>query len=237
MNRRSPDEPLIDETAWMLTLSDLLMLLLTLFALRLSMGQLRPDSLPSATKTATGEGSGEGLATLRVDTMTPATRTGELGASLDGRATTGSALFLKQESGGGGGFHLAGVEALQRGVTTEITLRGVFSSQTAELTFQGAENLQRIAKAVAGEQLEIGIELTLGRDSYRDIPPAEIASLTSTRMAAVLRQMIDGGVEPQSLYGNFTESAKPSVTSSEDGASESVELLIRRSFTPPQLGR
>lgn len=236
MNRRQTrDEPLIDETAWMLTLSDLLMLLLTLFALRLSMGQLRPESLPAATKVSAGNGTGEGLAKLRLDALTSNTRTGELAASLDGRASAGSALFLKHESGGG--FNLAGVQATRRGLTTEITLHGVFSSLTSELTFQGAENLQRVARAIADEQLEIGVAIKLSANTYRDIPADEIASLTSARMAAVLRQMIDGGVEPQSLYGNFAESAKPSVTSSEDAASESVELLIRRSFTPTQFGR
>ena len=235
INRPNREEPLIDETAWMLTLSDLLMLLLTLFALRLSMGQLRPDSLPSAAKVDSGEGSGEGLSQLRVDALTNTARQGELAATLDDQAAAGSTLFLKHESGGG--FNFAGVQAAQRGLNTEIALRSVFSSQTAELTFQGAENLQRVAKAIAGEQLEIGIAIKFSEDTYRDIPADEIASLTTARMAAVLRQMIDGGVEPQSLYGNFAESAKPSVTSSEDVASESVELLIRRSFTPPQFGR
>ena len=236
-SRAAQDEALIDETAWMLTLSDLLMLLLTLFAMRLSMGQLRPESLPAADRAESGNGTGEGLPALRLNALTAAGRIGELSAQLDGRAKEGTAAILERESGGDGSFALSGVVAAQRGLTTEIHLRGAFSAATPELSFQGAEQLKRIAKAIADEQVEIGIGVKISADTYQDISSEEIASLTTARIRAVMRQMIDAGVEPQALYGNFAELRKPSVTYSEDGASEMVELLVRRSYAPQRLKR
>ena len=223
--KRRPEEPLADENLWLLTMSDLLMILLALFVLRLSMGTL-PDR--RALKGAVPPGIVTG--------GTPSMRLDSNGRGSSTPAKDGT-QFLEHETGGGGRFALPGVVARERGLDTTIELRSVFSASTDELSFLGAENLGKIAKAIAGERVEIGVAVHIAPDTYPAISSAELATLTISRMDAVLRQLIDAGVEPQALYGNFTELRKPSVTSGEDRASEMVELLIRRSFTPKQLGR
>ena len=204
--------------AWMLTFSDLLLLLLTLFVLRLSMSTLDASKLKDSFSEFPTSLSGPflgfdlelGGAPSGIDLINPqmSKETQQLVSGIaDG---LGKKLGLPQpEAESGGSSIFPGGVKLQsiRGGARVLLPSSSFPAGTTEFSFSAAETVQTIAKSVAGQNVKIHIASHTD-DSTPTAHPSNW-ELSSSRAMAVVRQMIDAGVAPQSISAAGYADSKP----------------------------
>ena len=205
---------------WIITFSDLMTLLLTFFVLRFAMSSLNKEKLiehlksfPQAERViatqASYGGSGSAEVPLSSRDNFRATETvlrDELGQELtasvgepQGKERSGKTLKfqgdieLKSESGG-----------------TLVFLGGsTFLSGSTELSFTAQEAVRSVAKRLQGKSVAITVA---GHSDNQAINTPEFPSnweLSAARAIAVARQMIDAGVDPQSISAVGYADSKP----------------------------
>lgn len=218
---------------WLITFTDLLMVLVAMFALIFSMNVINEASLRSL------------LARIpRVATATTAPKLVEddwlRDAALDPASlatlhqiTDGFTQLLGAPSVGGS----AGPLKVYRGGMTvsfgsnAITAHlgaGSFAQDTSELTFQSEETIRVMARALRGTAFPIEIE-TYRRSAGATSPADRSWPLAEERSLAVLRQFLDTGVGPGTLF------AAARVLNSERSAAgdDPEETVVRIRFPAP----
>ncbi|MFN8392312.1 MAG: flagellar motor protein MotB [Bdellovibrionota bacterium] len=217
-NATQSDGP--DPMLWMITFSDLLMLILTMFVMRLSMLTLdlgKHPGTPSATQSAA---SVNGVSVNPPQTPQQREKTQHSG----GLAETAPLLETPTEPREAekltavtqAFYHIFGQQApLSVGQSdgrfgSEMTIRyhagrltaslldGSFGAPGDELTFHGSEAVATIAKTFGDGAFDIHISAHSRLLNETDYFGSDL-ELSSARALAVLRQMLDAGVDPQCL--------------------------------------
>lgn len=212
------------DNAWLLTFSDLLTLLLTLFVLRLSMSSLSKHS------EAAGAVPGSGNAQQAVHSGQQGTNSNpeqSPGAFFTGIASTQLKAALGgpvQESGDKVSFP-SDFELERRGDGSIIRLGGsTFAPGSDELSFRAAEAVSALAKGLAGKNARIRVA---GHTDDTPINTERFPSnweLSGARAIAVARQMIDAGVDERSISAVGYADTKPLV----DNRDQHTRHLNRR---------
>lgn len=229
-------EEISSSYAWMLTFSDLLLLLLTLFVLKLSMSSLDGTTLHrSLSAYILGEEAYERPGGTRVRgelqveeiELTPQTER-ILTAIDDGLARLAGEAQGRRESGGQR-IVQDSIEVQAKAEGVLIRLSSPFPGQGTELSFRAERHIAVVAASVKEEDVELLVTAyTAG------VQPEESEFLSSWELSAaqaevIVRQMIDAGVEAQSIsvfgYGNST----PLVSSTEkvaDYQNRRIEIIV-----------
>lgn len=172
MSATNQDEPMIAADLWMLTLSDLLLLLLSMFVMMLSMADLSGGAFKKKLPVVTEQPETEPVRSSNRTVL----------ASL-------SALRDTKDSSRGG-FR-------ERPELFSVSLAHSFTAEGNELTFDAVEVLMAVARTVKEGRLGVTVELFLphlpagtdGEEQQRIIE----------RAGVVIRQLIDAGVEREAL--------------------------------------
>ncbi len=223
--------------AWMLTFSDLLLLLLTLFVLKLSMSSLDGNTLQRAlssyimgaeTNQRPG-GSRSGNELQIEDVRLAATSERILTAIRDGLASLSGETQGKRESGGGEKVLSDSIDIsiLESGIA--LRLPSVFPNQGVEMSYRAAEQLKVIAKSVEGENVRILLTAHASGKLPLDAPFPSLWELTAAQAESVSRQMIDAGVGAQSISLFGYGKSKPLLEErgeSADYQNRRVEILV-----------
>ena len=200
------DDVISSSYAWMLTFSDLLLLLLTLFVLKLSMSAIDGSSLFRAlsyfdlhgSKTASHDGtrlSNE----LQVRSFQPTPKGSRLLAAISDavQQSDGEIQGTKENGGEVSIGNSVRVIPLEAGVSIEFA--SPFPNSGVELSFRVEKQLRAIIFALRNDRLRYSISAYSPLD---DAPNSEFPSaweLTAEQARSVARQIIDAGVEPQSI--------------------------------------
>ena len=212
------------DNAWMLTFSDLLTLLLTLFVLRLSMSSL------SKNPEVAGEIPGDGTAAQTTDPDTEGThKTPEQspGALFTGIATRQLTETLGEplQQQGEKAYFASDFEVERLGDGSVIKLGGsTFQAGSDELSFRAAEAVSALAKGLIGTISRIRIaghtdDVPINTDRF----PSNW-ELSGARAISVARQMIDAGVDERSISAVGYADTRPLV----DNRDEAKKHLNRR---------
>ena len=208
---RLPREPLdTSSQAWLLTFSDLLLLLLTMFVLKLSMSSLSFSSLSQATNL---RNAGESQTVKQLTTAN--SRPWAEDPNLLSPTRISVDTFVDRIASSQGGLQVeVGLPAHLRvksspslaydGETLTVWIsHRVFSENSTELTFEGQEVIRTIAKAAAITGFSAKITAYEPNSALEKPNGEEISTnswtLARERAVQVVRQFIDAGVGATSL--------------------------------------
>ncbi len=229
-------EEITSSYAWMLTFSDLLLLLLTLFVLKLSMSSLDGNTLHrSLSAYILGEEAydrpeGErARSELQVDAIELAPQSERILTAIDdGLARLAGEAQGRRESGGER-IVQDSIEVHANGEGILIRLSSPFPGQGTELSFRAEQHLAVVAASVKDEEVELLITThTAGVEPEQGEYPS-FWELSAAQAELLARQMIDAGVEAQSISVFGYGKSKPLVSSSEkvaDYQNRRVEILV-----------
>lgn len=231
--RRRADAVAPEPELWLITFTDLLMVLVSMFALIFSMNVISETSLRAT------------LARMRIvapEAATPRPANDEWPAAPDLDVNTQATLHRLTD----GLTHLLGAPSTDTvsrehrsyagGIdltysASALTARlgpGSFAQDSAELTFQSEESIRVIARALKGTAFPIEIETH--RKTRERIGDNHVAwKLAEERSLAVLRQFLDTGVGPAALSAaGYVRDLDTKV-----GGEGAEETIIRISFPLP----
>ncbi len=194
-----------DVFAWMNTLSDLLLLLCTFFVLKLSMSTLETET--SREKLVQLQGSlfpMRSQASNVSEILVTDAKQGQEAVSSDAAVADALNKIAAEEavpgSGGGLGANRSSMNVTTEGGEIRIELGSrVFSSGTEEFSFYGERILSALAATLRSKELDLGIYLHTGTLDQSEDDPRSPWSFSRARSMAVLRQLIDAGVDPQTI--------------------------------------
>ncbi|MCB0324008.1 MAG: OmpA family protein [Bdellovibrionales bacterium] len=224
--------------AWLLTFSDLLLLLLTFFVLRFSMLTLDGNTLERAFSQFSLESDGvfrpraeRSLSSFELDVtrLSPALQTA-IRAVSDGLASELGEVQSRREAGGIIVFD----DALELRPTEDVLevrlLPTTFPTGTTELSFIAERLITALGRSLADGGVEATIVVHTAQDAPREAPFRTAWELSRAQAVRIARQMIDAGVEPQSIsvmgYGDSklqTETDEPK----RETRKNRVEIVLR----------
>lgn len=214
----------VPDNAWMLTFSDLLTLLLTLFVLRLSMSSLSKNTEAAGDIRNDGTAAHTTSPDSRGEHQTPEQSPGALFTGIATRQLTES-LGKPLEKEGDKVSFASDFEVERRGDGSVIKLGGsTFQPGSDELSFRAAEAVSALAKGLIGKKSRIRIaghtdDVPINTDRF----PSNW-ELSGARAISVARQMIDAGVDERSVSAVGYADTRPLV----DNRDEEKKHLNRR---------
>lgn len=224
--RRKTPAGAYDPLAWMFTLSDLMLLLLTAFVLRFSMttfdSPLFHRAFPYPKGTAAEEMTSERIVALHPLEMLFAGLQSAFADISDG---------LQSSDGGQTVKFRDGIELVR--ADEEVVLRlgcTAFSAGTAELSFQGQEAVAAAARAIKTSNVAVlaSAYLEKGEPAQGSFPTNW--ELAHARAIALRRQMIDIGVSAKTISAAaYTIAAR---TAREQGAGAGAGEGVEIHFLP-----
>jgi len=215
-------DPAAGSMSWMVTFSDLLMILLTMFVLRLSMSSIEhaqvhetfdaikrnlafelPESTMPAYNAETGQQAKE------VKNLNPNARIAQ--RATQGLLSVSPHLISSEGSQGTPRVDTSiQVEATDEGVLVLLG-GGLFETASDELSFKAEEAIRTISKIAIEEKASV---IVAGHTDDVPIQNQRFPSnweLSAARSIAVIRQMIDAGVSPKQLRAVGYADVKPRV--------------------------
>ena len=209
-----PEGP--DPYIWMITFSDLLMLMLTMFVMRFSMLTLTP--LKPAPRAVAGVATEQTPPPSSREAMKLAELSGSFSrifGESTGNATSspvkkfGSDIALRYEND----------------ILTASFFEGSFADGSELLTFKASEAVSTIVKTFDSPAFELNISAEAKIDTEYPGAFGSDGELSTARSLAVMRQMLDAGVDSKRLSASSYGSSRADAAVKTDNGSEFISRL------------
>lgn len=198
--RASEKEELFDSQAWMLTLSDLLLLLLTMFVMMLSMTTLESRKVPRIAPSLQSSGSAGGSSSSA----------GAFFASLDPAVKSGARIESEQAAG--------------RPTYFTVSLDHAFLYGTSELTFDALEVVRATARSAKDGGLAVTAEISVP-STAGELKTAAFDRIVE-RSQVIFRQFLDAGVEREALRTRLSVTPMTPQPASEEESTGALRLSL-----------